>query len=135
MLNEGEKARSLLVTFSESAPPPAHPDAPSREPQPARPTPVGAMPFGIAGIASFAAFGAWGLAERAAGQCATGCSQAQESSALTKFRIGDVSLGVGVVALGLATWMYLTRRTTEPPRRSRLRPVPGGGMGYLVAPF
>jgi hypothetical protein len=68
---------------------------------------------GVAGVASFATFGLLGFTKHAQlrGSCAPDCTDAQKSPIVTDYAIGDLSLAVAVVTLGIATWVVLTRPT------------------------
>jgi hypothetical protein len=138
LVHEGEKNREVLVTFGAVAQPPARP------PEPARP--VSTLTWVLGGLGGVAligsgTFGAMGLSARSSNHCDTGCTQPQYNDALTKLQVADVLLGVGVVALGAATWLYLTRPTEEPQAASRLdvpfdvRFTQGGGVGVVTGRF
>jgi len=123
-LSEGERGRVLLVHFHDvNAGSPA-PTADVRErpqlPPPERPSPPPAAPeehgipasawiftgVGVLGVASFATFGIKERSESSA--CKPTCSQPQYNSIQTEVIVADVSLGVGVVALGVATWLIVS---------------------------
>lgn len=113
LLREGEKDRPVAATFGVPTPPRP---APVEEPtaSPSRPVPVAAWiagGVGVLGLAGFATFGALGVSDRASSGCGVGCSQSQKDHVDGELRAADISLGVGVVALGIATWIYLTRPT------------------------
>lgn len=121
VLHEAEKDRQVVATFeggAQPAPSPA-PAAPEAEtPSPSRPVPVPAWiagGVGVAALATFGAFGTIGVLDRGNDHCDTGCSASQKSGVDTDFLVADVSLGVGVVALGLATWFYLSRESVPAP--------------------
>jgi hypothetical protein len=69
---------------------------------------------GLAGFGGFAVFGLTGLSEKRdlADTCAPSgsCAAGDVSSARTRLIIADVSLGVGVVAVGIATYLFLRDR-------------------------
>jgi hypothetical protein len=164
LLREGEKNREISATFgaattSPAAPPPAavavpSPPAsalteiPSRVDAAQRPVPsstwvVGGI--GVAGLASFATFASLGIRQRASDGCASGCTQSQNDSVELKFHFADASLGVAVVALGVATGIYLARPArvaagTGAGRESLefgfdVRPMPGGGVAVVGGLF
>jgi hypothetical protein len=64
---------------------------------------------GALAVVSFATFAGLGLSARSSDHCATGCAPAQYDDVMTKLRVADASLAVGIVALGVATVLYLTR--------------------------
>jgi hypothetical protein len=102
---------------------------------------------GVVGIGAFATFGILGLSEKAdreapvaEGGCAPNCSDDDVSSVRTKLVLADVSLGVGVAALGVATYLLLTSRKDAPAAsQSALRvqggPTRGGGWAAVGARF
>jgi hypothetical protein len=107
LLRESEKNRSVTITFGARE---AH--APPGE----RPVPVATWILGGISAAAFgtaAVFGALGLGQRTADHCATGCSASERDSTLAKFHVADVSLAVGVVALGAALYFYFSRPAVE----------------------
>ena len=109
---EGEKARVLTITL------PVEPSKPIASPLPLQPeggphyTPwvfagVSAIAFG-----SFAYFGATGLSRRHdLDACTPYCSQGQIDDARRRFLVADVSLAVGVLTLGIATYSWLASST------------------------
>lgn len=82
-----------------------------------RPVPVLTWVLGGIGIASLGGFGFFALRGSSTrsdlDSCKPFCSQSDIDSSKQNFVIGDVFLGVGVVALAAATVIYLTR--PEPP--------------------
>lgn len=142
LLREGEKAREVVATFG--APKAALPVVPPPAPQPtetSRPIPAGAWILGGVGvlaIASFATFGALGVSQRSSDGCDTGCPASQKDTVDTELRVADVSLGVAVVALGAAAWIFFTRKEVERPASSAsigLVHRPGGGLATFGARF
>jgi hypothetical protein len=74
------------------------------------------------------------------GQCAPNCAKDDVASIRTKYWAADISLGVGVVALGIGTVLWLF----EPPNSARaaggswrlgLAPTPWGATGHLQRSF
>jgi hypothetical protein len=98
--------------------------------------------IGLAAIGSFAGFG---LAGKGAVDdlqtCKPHCAEADVDSARTKLIIADISLAVGVVALGVATYMFFTRPKVEAKVqtgstwRFDAGPVAGGAVGSFGAKF
>jgi hypothetical protein len=111
VLREGEKNREVFVVFEA--------EAPARAVAVSRPVPVAAWiagGVGAAALATFGAFGTIGVAQRSSDHCdSPGCPADEKSSVDSKFLVADVALGVGLVALAAATWLYLTRPTVEKP--------------------
>jgi hypothetical protein len=118
----GEKNRLLVGRFDGAAPSaPAPTPATSAEgPAPRRAESGGrALPlvFGAAGLASVGVFGYLGLSTLSdlhdlehspCGQSHT-CNSQDTSSIHTRFAVADAALGVGVIALGVAAWLWWTR--------------------------
>jgi len=70
--------------------------------------------LGVVALGSFAFFGLSGKGEVADLQgCKGHCAQDDVDKARTKLVIADISLGVGIVALGVATYMFVTRPKVE----------------------
>jgi hypothetical protein len=115
IVREGEKNRQVVATFG--VPPSAEtPAAPPPPRSTERPVPMSAWLVGGVGavaLVGFATFATLGVMDRATNHCDTGCPADQKSAVDTKFVIADVSLGVGVVALAVAAWLYLSRPTVE----------------------
>jgi len=112
-----------------------------------RPIPAGAWLAGgaaIVGVASFAFFGLLANSQesdlRALCASAMGCTDADVQSGRdaihTKQIAADISLGVGVVSLGIAEWLFATRPTvTAAPARVGVRPASGGWTAEAVWRF
>jgi len=162
VIGAGQKSRNIAVTFGAS--PPAGGGAP---PPPARAGEGGGSSIvpalvvggiGIAALGSFAIFGLSGKGDVDDLQaCKPRCNESDVDSARTKLIVADISLGIGVVALGVATYMFLTRpkvdaevkaaRIVSPPRAPRtvsvvegwrvdFGPAAGGGaVGSVGARF
>jgi hypothetical protein len=138
LLREGERDRPVAATFDVPARRPARVEEPPTTSS--RPVPVAAWiagGVGVLGFASFATFGALGVRDRASSGCDVGCSQSQKDHVDGELRAADISLGVSVIALGVATWLYLTRPTVMAPDGVlfELRPAAGGGLATLGGRF
>ena len=125
-VREGEKNREVVATFAALVPAPPAPLSPTPEPLVVeRPIPPAAWivgGVGVLGVASFATFGILGLSDRSAHHCDVGCATSDKEAVDTKFRVADVSLAVGAIALGIATWLFLARPTVEHAAHATLRP-------------
>ena len=113
--HEGEKDRIVSATLA-----PAHLDAGARSHEAGVSRAaliVGGV--GVAAIGTFAGFGIVGESERTTLEngCATthSCSAAAVDSAQTKLIVADVSLGVGVLALASAAYLWFTHRAASAP--------------------
>jgi hypothetical protein len=105
---------SSAVNSSEPAPPapvaPHSEAAPSGAKTSAWPYVVGGV--GLASLGVSVAFLTWGHHDsELLDQCSPNCSQDSADHVKQMYIAADISLGVGVVALGVATWLYLS----EPP--------------------
>jgi hypothetical protein len=119
VLNAGEKSRRVTVDFSSGAPAPSEPPSEkvgSKTTAPMRtPAPIGAYVLGGVGIVAMGSFAFFGLKALSQGNdlkasCAPACSEDDSSAVHRNALIADVSLVVGIVALGAATWILLTHR-------------------------
>jgi hypothetical protein len=109
---QGEKNRLVSVTFP-------RPDAATRE---TRPVPVLAYVLGAVGVASIAAGTALDVSARSTFQslkesCHSACATSDVADGRRRMLVGDVVLGVGVLALGLGVYLWLSQRPTEAPAR------------------
>ncbi|WP_437669310.1 hypothetical protein [Sorangium sp. So ce131] len=145
VIREGEKNRRLTVTLGA---PPAGADA--RAPQPERrespaasrssDAPASSVPAlvwvfggaGVAGLAVFAAAGAMSLGAEAdlRASCAPRCAEGDVSAIRVQHAVADVGLGVGVLSLGAAAWLYFTRPAAAAPPKAR-----SGAPRPVVRPF
>jgi hypothetical protein len=154
ILNAGQKFRSVGVVFAGAAPAPAAPPAEHG----GRGSLVPAFVVGGIGVVGLGGFAIFGLSGNSAvddlKKCKPNCAQSDVDKARTKLIIADISLGVGVVALGIATYMLVTRprlegeakvsARTEPKRATLaglhletldLAPVAGGAVGTVGTRF
>ena len=109
---EGEKQRALAISFA-----PAVSLAP-REATPAPAPPARALPasfwilgaVGVAGLAAFSVLGLVGKGEQDEIEqaCRRSCTDDRVDPMYRYYLAADVALGVGIVALGVATWVGLT---------------------------
>jgi hypothetical protein len=118
-LQEGERDRRIEVTLAPVPAPPAPPrssELPRRAPPDReRPVPGLTYAFGGLGVAAAlvgAAFQISGMGKRSdLFACRPACGQDQVDSAERTLWVGNILLGVGVVSLAVATWLYVTRPT------------------------
>jgi hypothetical protein len=159
VIKAGEKNHVLKVQFRELPPSPTPIDTPPAPEIGLLSTiPPAVWVFGGVAIAAFASeayFGLSGLGDRSSdlgtGGCAPHCPSSEKSSIQTKFVLADVSLGVGLVSAGLATYFFIASRrptatdSTSPAmsgRRQHLAatvidfaPRPGGGVAIVGGRF
>jgi hypothetical protein len=95
---------------------------------------------GIVGIAAFAGIGADARSEeKDLRRCRPDCSQGAVDSVSTRYTLANVSLGVGLAALGAAAWVLLTGPSSAPAAdpNAKLDVVAGprGGTLTLTSQF
>ena len=166
IIGAGQKNRNVTVTFG--AAPAAGAGAGAGTPPPGGETAkegsivpalvVGGI--GVVALGSFALFGLGGKSDvsHLEDTCKPHCAESDVDKARTKLIIADISLGVGIVALGVATYLLVTRpkidaevktghasaspRRIAPPPRTGVSDVSfdfgalqGGAMGSVGARF
>ena len=119
VVREGEKNRLVELRLAGAAkpPPPAPAPAPEAEPQ------AGSIPtlaivlagIGVLALGSFAYFAIDSKTDvdDMEGRCAPGCPQSEVDRAERKALIADISLGVGVVALGAAGFTLIASPSSD----------------------
>jgi hypothetical protein len=133
VIADGEKNRILRLRFEPLRAPPsggtASPTASTTSGASALPYLLGGV--GVVALGSFAYFGLTGRSEadRLAEGCGAtkSCSEEQVRPVRNKLVAADISLGVGVVSLALATWAYLSERSGSP------QPEPRTTLGVATA--
>lgn len=134
-LGPGDSSRRITGDFSklvkkqDKKPPPAAPRS--------RPVPLGTWILGgvgvlaLGGFATFAALGKSKENELMDG-CAPNCREGDVSVMDRNYLIADIALGAGIVALGAATVLYVTRKpaATE-PAAAQFEVLPGRGTGMV----
>jgi hypothetical protein len=155
LVAEGERGRVLTVQFAVPLAQDGTADdsvvtaarAASSEP---RPSPSAGkktiVPY-IVGGAALAALGSFFYFELSSwsdyrrlrdecGQTREGCSSSDVDAIRAKITVALVSLGVGALGLGAATWLFLSPAPDRSVRaRLDLRPVTGGGMAGVSGLF
>jgi hypothetical protein len=126
VLRMGERNRTILATFaSPAAPTVSGADGPARASREAPPPADASRPMGwvyatgalgVVGIASFAIFGVAGFVEKQhlMDRCAPSCADSDVARVRFDYITGDVSLGVGVVSLGVAAYLLLSSPSRAP---------------------
>jgi hypothetical protein len=141
VIHQGERNRSVTVVLSTGQEAPVSPtSARTVAPEPSKTLPVVATAVGALGLGSFAYFGLTGRAEvgRLRTQCAPQCAQSDVNAAHTKLLIADASLGVGIVSLGIATWLFLAHGQADgkqPKALVSVQPTAKGGAAELWVRF
>jgi hypothetical protein len=147
---QGEQNRVIAVSFGPADP--AKPAGPRRqidedlydEPK----AKWGAAPYiaagaGLAGLGGFALFTHWGRTDNEAlAQCAPNCTQGSVNHIRNLYLVADVSLGVGIVALGAAAWLFLSGRQDKDAQHGKapayafdVRPSRGTVMATVSGQF
>ena len=139
VIHQGEKSRLIGVTLDELhlAPLTVGPEkvgAPSRVPTYV----VGGI--GVAAAATFASFGIAGLVLRSdLASCKPNCSQSRVDTGNLEWTAADVSLGVSLVSLGVATYLYVRSRPRAGTALTKPNvvalPIRGGGLLGLGGEF
>jgi hypothetical protein len=144
MILEGEKGRVVTVRLAPPAltaptPPPAT-DAPPPASHPLTVSPLTLVlgGVGILGVASFTYFGltAQGDLNHLRQTCAPRCASSDLDSVKREALAADISLGVGVVAVGVAIYTLFAHHA--PPAATNqvgLTPTPGGAIAELGGRF
>jgi hypothetical protein len=105
LVRVGEKTRPLTFTFGPAPAP--HEDA--------RGAPVAAYVAGGIGILGLATFGLFATLGRVQEQdlrdqgCSPNCSRDDTDAVKRKYLVGDIGLAVGVVAVGIAAYLFFAR--------------------------
>jgi hypothetical protein len=94
---------------------------------------------GVLGIAGFSAFALLGSSQQGdlEKSCSPNCRTSQVDSVKTKYLVADVCLGVGLVSLGVATYLFFSTPSggshsdKKPEISIDLVPRPGGEGGVL----
>jgi hypothetical protein len=157
VVREGEKNRKLEVKFDAigkktDAPPPPPPAVIDRDAQTGTsraPIPTITWVLGGVGVVAIGSFAYFGLKGRSDVQhlrdtCAPACDSSDEKAAKNKLIVADVSLAIGVVSLGLATYFAFTATSAVNDKASVSKSqsltfdaaaIPGGGVGFFGGRF
>ncbi len=151
VIREGEKGR--VIDFSFNAPPSTGgTQPPGGDGRGGSGIPVASWVLGgvgVVGLGLFATFGAIGLSEKSdaedpAAGCAPNCTDDEVSSIRGKFLVADISLGVGIAALGAAVIVAFAAggggdddraSSSAPAFRLGAAPLPGGGFASASGSF
>lgn len=154
VISAGQKMRNISVQFGGASSGPSDTDDESGEKPATTEEKRSILPYvlggvGVAAIGSFAFFGLSGNSQKSDLENSCGvthsCSDDDVSSVRTKYAIADISLGVGIVALGVATYLLLKPSSSSSPPASasedtaKIRfdvgPVKGGAAGGISGTF
>jgi hypothetical protein len=145
---EGEKNRIVTARFAPKAAPSPTPETPP-EPEPVKTgVPALAIVLGSVGVLGGAGFAFFGISakndlDHLRQTCAPYCSSSDLDAARQKALFADLSLGLGVVALGAATWVFLASRhhdadapvPTERGAALEVQPTRGGAIAGVSGRF
>ena len=127
---ESEKGRRVVAEFTADGG-----DAPG-DARPSAVVPPLAYVLGGVGVAALGSFAYFGLRGRSTEDCAPECSRSEVDRMRSQYLAADISLGVAVVSLGAATYVFFSQRgasRAEAPRTARLQLQPSRrGAGLSV---
>ncbi len=154
LVREGEKNRSLTVTFpappgaKTTASPGSGSSSPGKEEPPTTKGPISPVAWVLGGIGVLALGSALYFDLTANGDvndlrttCAPNCTSSQVDPVRTKYVISGISLGVGIVSLGVATYLILARPSQPAAEahatswRVDFAPEKGGGVAQVGGRF
>jgi len=140
VLREGDKLRTVHVTFARPAPPVVAPASIEEAKPTTSPLRTAAFAIGGVGLASIGVgivAGAVGLAQKSEleGDCAPACSASRIDDVRTKLVVADIAAAVGVVAVGAAAVLYFVAPRAAPDKPAATsRPVSRAGLGIAPRP-
>jgi hypothetical protein len=113
---EGEKARRVVARF----------DTGVALPEPADRTTTSGVPtasyvFGGVGVLALASFGYFALRGRSTQSCAPRCTSEEVDRLHSQYLTADISLAVGLVSLGAATYFFFDGRNAAKPEANQSR--------------
>jgi hypothetical protein len=137
---ESEKGRIVTAHFAPKAgPAPAETPAAPVESRGIPPLAIALAGLGVLGGAGFAYFGITAKSDldNLRQSCAPGCASSDLDAVKQKAAFADVSLGVGVLALGAAAWVFFANSGPAPAQAALLdvRPTPGGAVAHVGTRF
>jgi len=131
VIAEGQKRRAVGVSFEAdkgvTPPPPVEGPKPEEPDKPSKLPAYGLTALGLAGIGTGIFFGVTAKtdADDLRGSCAPRCHDDEISKVETKLLLSDIFLGVGIIALGVAAYMFI--RSPSPSASARF--IGPGAMG------
>jgi hypothetical protein len=137
VLRSRDEARTVTAGSLSDSPPAPRVDS---QPGPSKTPGIAVGAFGLLALGSFTYFGLTGRAEvdRLRSECAPHCNQSDVDSAQRTLLVADASLGVGIVSLGIASWLLFSkgqRPQNEPPAQVSIRPTTHGGAAEVAVRF
>jgi hypothetical protein len=138
VIQEHEKNRVITAKIAPPAQPAVGAQTRSVEVTPRSPV-LGftLLGVGVAGAAVFGVLAASGQhdVDQMRDTCAPGCDQSKVDSAKTKILVANVSLGAGLIAAGVGTFMLLQPSKGGTGLQLGVRPVAGGGVSNVGLRF
>jgi hypothetical protein len=112
VIGEGQKRRAISVTFEGQKVVAPAKEEPTSAPAPDKPSKAPAYGLGALGLAGIGAAIFFGVSAKSDAddlrtRCAPRCTDDDIGKVETKLLLSDIGLGVGIVALGVAAWMFL----------------------------
>jgi|ERR1017187_3603125 hypothetical protein len=156
LIREGERNRMIDVDFKSSLVATHLPARTSKtdldlqaKPTSERRTAIFYLPYGLAGlgalgVAGFAVLDIQGNSRKSdlEHSCSPYCQSSQVDEVKTKYLLADTCLAVGLVSLGVATYLFLTSHGEDAGRQApptsigfAPRPSGGGGVVQVATPF
>jgi hypothetical protein len=141
VLAETEKGRIVSARFAAKAvatPAPVEAPAPATGGAGISPVAIALAGVGVVGLGAFTYLGLTAKSDldNLRQTCAPNCASSDLDAVKQKALFADLSLGVGVVALGAAAWVFLANRPA--PSAAALldvRPTPGGAVARVGGRF
>jgi len=131
IIGAGQKNRNVAAVFEAAGAAPVIVPPPVKEPAGSLVPTFIVGGIGVVALGSFAFFGLSGKSEVADLQgCKGHCAQDDVDKARTKLVIADISLGVGIVAIGVATYMFVTRPKVEGDVKAAHAHASPGKLGF-----
>jgi hypothetical protein len=141
LVHDGEKDHVLNVVFEpiaakkeDGTPVPVEKEKEKpQQPEKSGP-PIGGFVLGGVGVVAVGSFVFFDLSAKSSADdlrttCAPRCAQSDVDSINTKIIVADVSLGAGVVALGVATWLIVSHYAAPKPQQIQI------GLGSVSGRF
>jgi hypothetical protein len=134
VIQEREKNRVITAKIVPAGQPSVGTTTPRMEVTPRSPVlGYALLGVGVAGAAAFGVLAAIGNhdVDEMRSTCAPGCDESRVDSAKTKILVANVSLGVGLIAAGVGTFVLLQPAKGGTGLQLGVRPVAGGGVSNI----
>ncbi|MES1177398.1 MAG: hypothetical protein ABUL62_23960 [Myxococcales bacterium] len=151
VIRAGEKNQLVQVDLAPPPAPPAAPLQPAGAPIPSatlrsdaaapsgarRVLPWALLGVGAASLGAGVGFALWGHSNenQLRASCSPICSDSEVRPVRTKYLLGDVSLGVGLVSASLAAYLFLSHSASEPSAASGLPVSVVAGPSSVLATY